>query len=122
MKLPSPEVKWIIMFIFLVLAAIFMLGGLAVMRFRNWKRESGIVLLSATGFMAFAIFSIACIFMSEEFRAMMPPESMDAFSDYVTGSVTLAALATLGFLLVRADRTTATETPQSDGEDTAIQL
>lgn len=80
-------------------------GGLALMRFRYWKRDAGVVLLTAAGITAFTVFSMACVFMSEEFRALMPSDGLRAFGSYFTGGGFIAGLAVAGWLLVKADGT-----------------
>lgn len=117
-----PEMKWIMVIIFLVIAAIPLLGGLAIMRFRNWKRETGVVLLSAMAFTAFELFTLATMFMSEEFRATLPQESLDMFSDYITGGAIFVALVALGFMLFRAETAAKTQAPGPESEDPAIQV
>jgi len=90
-----------ILFGFSIPAVLALIGGLALSRFHNWKRDTGIVLLSASGFTAFLIFSLACMLMSEEFRIMMKPDTLTFFSDYWTGGGLIVGLAGLGWALVK---------------------
>lgn len=102
-----------------VLAKAAMLAGFAVPAFialaialaltglRNWKKNTGLMLLSMSAFNGFVIFSMACMWMSEEFRRMMPPDSFANFSAYVVGAVVLAAFAILGWLLFKSGGGTA---------------
>jgi hypothetical protein len=90
-------------------------GGLALTRFRNWRRDTGVVLLCASGFTAFVIFTFACLLMTEEFRKMMRPDTMTFFSDYMTGGGVIAGLAVLGWILVKANKRTAGQDTASNG-------
>lgn len=98
----SPGAKSLMVLIFTIPAVIALVAGIAVERFQNWRRRVGIVLLSATGFTIFLIFTLACLLMSEEFKRMMTPDTVMLFSDYVTGSVVIVLLAAGGTLLLRA--------------------
>lgn len=76
--------------------------GLALTRFRRWKRDTGIVLLSTSAISAFLILTMACMLASEDFRRLMPPDTLDGFSAYVTGGVVIVAYAVLGWVLLKA--------------------
>lgn len=102
-KEPSTAAKWRIMLVFAVPAVVALFGGLALLRFHNWKRTSGIVLLSASGFTAFLIFTIACLFMTEEFRKMMQPDTLNGFGDFLTGGAVMVCLAGLGWLFLKTN-------------------
>lgn len=104
---PTPGAKWGIMAVFAVVAILALVGGLAVERFRNWRKNAGIVLLCASGFTAFVIFTFACLFLTEEFRQLMQPDALAFFSDYVTGIVVVVAFAGAGWLLLRASANSA---------------
>ena len=110
---PSIGAKWGIMFGFTIPAVISLCGGLALRRFCNWKRDTGIVLLCASGFTVFLIFTWACLFMTEEFRNMMRPDALTFFSDYFTGGAMIAALAGLGWMLLNADSCAKRQTKMS---------
>jgi hypothetical protein len=76
------------------------LVGLALSRFRNWRRDTGIVLLSAAGVSAFLVFTFVCMLMTEEFRKMMNPKTLTFFSDYLTGGGLTLGLLVVGWLFV----------------------
>jgi len=96
--------KWLPIIIFAVPAILALVGGLAVMGFQDWKRDTGIVLLSAAGFTTFLAFAFATMFMNEESRKMMPPEILRFFGDYITGAAVIVGLALAGALLVITSR------------------
>lgn len=89
---------------FSVPAVAALVGGLALTRFRNWRRDTGIVLLCASGFTASVIFTFACLLMTQEFREMMRPDTLTFFSDYLTGGGVIVGLAVLGSALVKANK------------------
>ena len=117
---PPTGVKLGILIGFSVPAVVALCGGLALTRFRNWKRDTGIVLLSASGFTAFLIFTFACLLMTEEFRRMMKPDTLTFFSDYLTGGVVIVGLAILGWILVKADKRKAEQGAALDGDSAAL--
>jgi hypothetical protein len=99
--------KWLPMIIFAVPAILSLVVGLAIMGFQDWRRDAGIVLLSAAGFTTFLIFTFATMFMNEQYRKIMPPEMPDVlrfFGDYITGATVIVGLALGGALLVITSR------------------
>ena len=62
------------------------------------------MLLSASGTTAFVILTLVCMLMTEEFRAMIKPDALTLFSDYLTGGGTIVGLAVLGWILLMANR------------------
>src|SRR5262249_27021679 len=51
--------KWLPIITFTVPALITLVAGLAIMGFRDWRRDAGIVLLSAAGFTTFLVSTFA---------------------------------------------------------------
>jgi hypothetical protein len=99
--------KWLPIIIFTVPAILTLVVGLAIMGFQDWRRDTGIVLLSAAGFTTFLVFTFATMFMNEQYRKMMPPEMPDVlrfFGDYITGATVIIGLALGGALLVITSR------------------
>jgi hypothetical protein len=99
--------KWLPVIIFTIPALLTLVVGLAIMGFRDWRRDAGIVLLSAAGFTTFLVFTFATMLMNEEFRKMMPPDMPDItrfFGDYITGATVIVGLALGGGLLVITSR------------------
>jgi hypothetical protein len=94
------EDKWIVVGIFLVPAVLALGIGLALARFQHWTRDVGTVFLSAAGVTTFLIFTVACLFMSEESRKIMPPEILTFFSDYVAGGAVILVFVVIGGLLL----------------------
>jgi hypothetical protein len=114
MKGLSLHAKWLLILVFTVLGALALAGGLAVGRFQNWRRDAGVVLLSATGFTLFVIFTFACLLIGEEFRRMIPPDTLTFFSDYVTGIVVIVVFAVAGTLLLKSSRRRVEQTHAPD--------
>jgi hypothetical protein len=99
--------KWLPIIIFTVPAIITLVVGLAIMGFRDWRRDAGIVFLSVAGFTTFVVFAFATTFMNEEYRKMMPPDMPDVlkfFGDYITGAAIIVGLALVGALLLITSR------------------
>jgi len=96
--------KWLPIIIFTVPAILILVAGLAIMGFRDWRRDAGIVLLSASGFTTLLVFMFATMLMKEESRKMMPPEILSFFGDYITGAAVIVVLALAGALLVITSR------------------
>jgi hypothetical protein len=89
---------------FMVPAAAALAAGLALTRFDNWRRDTGIVLICASGFTVFLIFSMACYLMTDEFRTMMSPDSLAVFSDYLTGGGAMVGFAVLGGFFMKTNK------------------
>jgi hypothetical protein len=104
---PPTGVKVGILLGFSVPAVAALVGGLALTGFRNWRRDTGVVLLCAAGFTAFLLFTFACLLMTEEFRKMLKPDTLRFFGDYLSGGAVTAGLAFLGWMLVRANNRSA---------------
>lgn len=102
------EAKWWIIGLFAVLGALPLFGGVSLRRFRTWRRDVGIVLLSASGIAATVAFGIGCMLLDEAMTEIMSKhvEAMAMFSDYVSGGSAIAAAALLGWLLLRTTATT----------------
>lgn len=96
--------KWLPIIIFTVPAILALVVGLAIMGFQDWRRDAGIVLLSAAGFTTLLVFMFATMLMKEESRKMMPPDMLKFFGDYITGAAVIVVLALAGGLLVITSR------------------
>ena len=96
--------KWLPIIIFTVPAILALVPRLAIMGFRDWRRDAGIVLLSAAGFTTFLVFMFATMLMKEQSRKMMPPEILSVFGDYITGAAVIVVLALAGALLLITSR------------------
>jgi hypothetical protein len=96
--------KWLPVLTFTIPALITLVAGLAIMGFRDWRRDAGIVLLSAAGFTTFLVSMFATMLMNEEYRKLMPPDVLGFFGDYITGAAVLVGLALGGALLVITGR------------------
>jgi len=97
---PSPTAKCLLVVGISAPAVLALGAGLAIGRFRNWKRDAGTVLLSAAGFSVAVIFTFACMLMNRELRQMMPPSLQTSFGDYLTGTAVIVTLIAGGVLLV----------------------
>ena len=78
--------------------------GLAVSRFRCWKRDVGIVFVSGAGTTAFIAFSMACLLLSPEFKKLFPHNVLTFFSDLVTGLSCILLFSAAGIGLIKSSR------------------
>lgn len=104
---PTPAAKWGVMGVFIAIACLAQVGGLVLARFQNWRRDTGIVLLCASGFTALVALTLVCLFLSDEFRRLLQPDTLTFFSDYIIGTMIVVAFAGLGWLLLRARANTS---------------
>ena len=103
---PTME-KWAIVAGFSLPALVFLFIGLAVTRFRRWRRDIGVVLLSGAGFTAFLAFTFVCLLMTDEFKKMMQPDTLDFFNAYASGFICMLSVAGLGILLLTKGKKSA---------------
>ena len=108
--------KWWIALGFSIPALIALCGGLALNGFRHWQRSTGIVLLLSCGVTAFIVFTFACLLTSSEFRLMVKPETVNFFSDYVSGGFVILCIGALGFLMLKVNNATAEQYAPADAE------
>jgi hypothetical protein len=102
--IPSISLKWGVMIGFSAPAVGALFGGLALTGFRDWRRDTGIVLLCASGLTTLIVFMFICLVMTEEFRKMMQPDALAFFNDYLTGGAVIVGLAALGCGLLITNR------------------
>ena len=110
LKTSTPPPAWtklLIIGIFVVPALISLLIGLAIARFQHWKRDVGIVFVSAGGVTSFIAVTMVCLVMSPEFKRYLPssaPDMSQFFGDSATGIVFTAASILLGAWLIMTSR------------------
>ncbi len=81
-------------------AGVALLLGLAIDRFRHWKRDLGIVFLSGAGVAAFVVLTIACLLLSPDSKKLFPRDALDFFSAYATGLSFILGLLAIGVTLI----------------------
>ena len=97
---PSAAAKWGLVAVFLVPALAALAGGLALSRFQQWRRDTGIVLLGAAALTAFIALTMACILMTPELQVLMGPDTPALFGDHTAGAAILGGLALAGVALM----------------------
>ena len=102
---PAELNKWWFVLGFTIPALVTLCGGLALNGFRKWKRVTGIILLTSSGFTAFIVFTFACLMTNPEFLRMSRPEAIAIFSDYSSGALAILCFAILGSLLLKLHHT-----------------
>ena len=106
----TPPPAWMKLFligIFAIPGLISLLIGLALTRFQQWKRDVGIVLVSAGSVTAFAAVTMVCMFISPESKRYYPPDSPDMsqlFGDLTVGIVCIVTTIVAGVLLIIISR------------------
>jgi len=99
-----PLAKWGMVAGFSLPALFFLCLGLAMNRFQRWRRDVGVVLLSGSGLTFFIVFTFACLLMTEEFKQMMQPDSLDFFSAYASGALFMLGVAASGVILLKTEK------------------
>ena len=107
--------------LFAVPALAALLCGLALDRFRHWKRDAGIVFISSSALSLSVLISVASVFATKAFRDMATPDSVRFLQHYhyIAASVVMAGLGALGLMLVVNDKkeTTTPETAIASLDD-----
>ena len=78
--------------------------GLALRRFLTWKRDVGIVLLSAAGLTVLVAFSMLCLFLSPELKEFFPDVKINFFNDYITGLSCIIIFLFIGIFLIKKSK------------------
>lgn len=119
-ELPSAPMKFVVLLSALTPACLVLGLGLAVSGFRNWRRDTGVVLVSAVGFVALGALTCACMFMSNGFLDQLPPATRAALRDfhltYVTGGLVSFGVGLLGWCLLEAHRESERHRQQTETE------
>jgi hypothetical protein len=84
--------------IFAVFGILCLVAGLAIKGLQDWKRDTGLVLLSAAAFTMLVLLLVAG---NNLMRSLDP---LKAFGNYITGAPVLVVLALAGALLVWTSR------------------
>lgn len=95
------------MCIFSIPGLIALVIGLAIRRFRIWKRDVGIVFVVAGGFAAFFVFTTFCLFLSPELKRFLPHNETNFLTDYITGAICTIFFIFIGVLLIRNSKNTS---------------
>jgi hypothetical protein len=78
--------------------------GLALSGFRNWKRDTSIVLLATCGYNALAILSMVAAYYTPEMREVMPDDLFGYFGNVALGVMFYAIMLSAGILLLVSHR------------------
>lgn len=110
---PPVWAKFAMIGVFSAPAAVALLVGLAIDRFRHWKRNVGIVLVSGAGSTAFVVLTLACILMSPESKKLFPRDMLNLFSAYIAGTSTILGFIVIGVALIMTSRVAPDGNPRS---------
>ena len=100
----SALVKYAVMGAFSIPAVVAFMIGLLLSRFRHWKRDIGIVMVSGAGSTALVVFTIACFVRSPDSKQFFPHDTLNVFNDIIAGVSCIALLAALGAALIMISR------------------
>lgn len=100
--------------------AVLMLIGFALSRFRTWKRDLGVVLISGVGFTAMVALSIGCMLFDSQGKKMFPPD-FEQRVDVAMGIGVNLVLLLLGIGLLLASRASAEPAPPQAPDSAASQ-
>jgi hypothetical protein len=84
--------------LFAAFGVLALVAGLAIMGFQDWKRDTGLVLLSAVAFTMFMLLLGA----GNNLMRLLDPSKI--FGNYITGAPVLVVLALAGAILVWTSR------------------
>jgi len=97
---PPWHIKAVIIAVFSIPAAVFLLLGAFFRGFSHTQRDAGIVLLSASALSALAMLSFLCVWASPDMARYISADTFHFFSDTVSGIVCLSLYVLIGFGLL----------------------
>jgi hypothetical protein len=97
---PAWHIKAVIIASFSIPAVVFLLLGAFFRVFSNTRRDTGIVLLSASALSALAMLSFFCSWASPDIARYFFAGTFRFFSDTVSGIVCLSLYVLIGFALL----------------------
>jgi hypothetical protein len=104
---PPWHIKAVIIAVFSIPAAVFLLLGAFFRGFSHTQRDTGIVLLSASALSALAMLSFFCAWASPDIARYFSAGTFRFFSDTVSGIVCLSLYVLIGFGLLFIRRQSA---------------
>ncbi len=97
---PPWKIKAVIIAIFRIPAFVFLLLGAFIRGFSHARRDTGMVLLSASALSALVILSFFCVWASPDMARYFSAETFHFFSDTVSGILYLSLYVLTGFGLL----------------------
>jgi hypothetical protein len=94
---PPWHIKAVIIAVFSIPAFVFLLLGAFIRGFSHARRDTGIVLLSASALSALAMLSFFCAWASPDMARHFSADTFHFFSDTVFGIVCLSLYVLIGF-------------------------
>jgi hypothetical protein len=94
---PPWHIKAVIIAVFSIPAVVFFLHGAFFRGFSHTRRDTGIVLLSASALSALAMLSFFCAWASPDMARHFSADTFHFFSDTVFGIVCLSLYVLIGF-------------------------
>jgi hypothetical protein len=97
---PAWLIKTIVLAVFGIPAIVFLLIGVFCHGFDKFRRDLGIVLLSAAGMTALVVLSFICMLASPDIAKSFPPDMLQMFSAVLSGVACLSLYIVLGLGLL----------------------
>jgi len=106
---PLWPIKTVVLSVFAIPAIGFLLVGVWCHGFAKFRRDFGIVLLSAAGITAMVIFSYASMLATPDYAKLLPPETRQMFSAVWTGGIWVVLYLLVGLALILFGKSPARE-------------
>ncbi|WP_018247527.1 hypothetical protein [Orenia marismortui] len=100
---PMYPIKLILLGVLGVLTVVFTVIAILIYRSGKWRKNLGILLVSASGFCVFVIFSFFCFLLTPEFRESIPDGQLTLFSNYGSGFLFVGVIILVGVMLIKID-------------------
>ena len=97
---PAWPIKTVIVLVFVIPAAIFLVIGVWCHGFDKFQRDSGIVLVAAAANTLLVIFSFVSMLASPDVAKLLPPDSVKMFSAIWSGAFCLMVYIVVGLALL----------------------
>nr|WP_315391794.1 hypothetical protein [uncultured Duganella sp.] len=97
----------IVLVVFLVPAMIALICGLALTGFRGWRRDVGMVVMSAASLSGFIEITLVCMLLSDAAPLVDDVGRLLSSDGYLPGAILVVALAGFGWLLLKSDKNRA---------------
>lgn len=92
--------RLVVMGLFFLLGLILLSIGLTIRQYMHWKRDAGVVMLTAASVSGIAFLVMHTLFLLPTQGSIIDENLMHLYSDYFIGSLSIALSASIGTVLV----------------------
>jgi cation transport ATPase len=104
-KIPDYPIIPVWLFLaYFIIGFILLIIAIAISEFKNWKHDTGILLITLAILDLFTIFTMVCFDMTPGMRAIMPKSPITIEYNYYFGGSYLVILGLVGILLTKRSR------------------